>query len=340
MYLDDLIPAPTSSKVASVANKVFGYTLDLESLTPEKAKKLQESFTNRISHLDKKMGAKAAGNKIYLESKLFLEAIDKFIAENEVDDAYAMRELELYSESNGDLYRQSYVPIAKNLSKKFKKGVYDSELAKKLWKYHADRAAQKYGMENAGGAKDGLRMFSPDTRRAVAASLEDSWKSEMEAGNFMESSEVTESVITEGELENAELVLAAKDMVDKIQGMVEDLGEMQNEQLGPLTDAIRDEMGTDVADQFKGAMESVIVNALEGMRQSRDAAEQSSRILQGEMPAPMMGDEPAMDDPMSPEDPAMEPTMDMDMEQPTEEDFAAADAAQAGDEELGRERRE
>lgn len=339
MYLDDLIPAPTSSKVATVANKVFGYTLDLESLTPEKAKKLQESFTNRISHLDKKMGTKAAGNKIYLESKLFLEAIDKFIAENEVDDD-AVRELELYAENDEALYRQSYVPIAKNLSKKFKKGNYDSELAQKLWKYHADRAAQKYGMDHAGGAKDGLRMFSPDTRRALAASLEDSWKSEMEAGNFMESSEVTESVITEGELENAELVLAAKDMVDKIQGMVEDLGEMQNEQLGPLTDAIRDEMGTDVADQFKGAMESVIVNALEGMRQSRDAAEQSSRILQGEMPAPMMGDEPAMDDPMSPEDPAMEPTMDMDMEQPTEEDFAAADAAQAGDEELGRDRRE
>ena len=320
MYLDDLIPAPTSSKVASVANKVFGYTLDLESLTPEKAKKLQESFTNRISHLDKKMGTKAAGNKIYLESKLFLEAIDKFIAENEVDDD-AMRELELYSENDGDLYRQSYVPIAKNLSKKF----------------NADRAAQKYGMDHAGGAKDGLRMFSPDTRRALAASLEDAWHQEMQAGNFMESN-VNESVITEGELENAELVLAAKDMVDKIQGMVEDLGEMQNEQLGPLTDAIRDEMGTDVADQFKGAMESVIVNALEGMRQSRDAAEQSSRILQGEMPAPMMGDEPAMDDPMSPEDPEMEPTMDM--EQPTEEDFAAADAAQAGDEELGRERRE
>ena len=338
MYLDDLIPAPTSSKVATVANKVFGYTLDLESLTPEKAKKLQESFTNRISHLDKKMGTKAAGNKIYLESKLFLEAIDKFIAENEVDDD-AMRELELYSENDGDLYRQSYVPIAKNLSKKFKKGNYDSELAQKLWKYHADRAAQKYGMDHAGGAKDGLRMFSPDTRRALAASLEDAWHQEMQAGNFMESN-VNESVITEGELENAELVLAAKDMVDKIQGMVEDLGEIQNEQLGPLTDAIRDEMGTDVADQFKGAMESVIVNALEGMRQSRDAAEQSSRILQGEMPAPMMGDEPPMDDPMSPEDPAMEPTMDMDMEQPTEEDFAAADAAQAGDEELGRERRE
>ena len=41
------------------------------------------------------------------------------------------------------------------------------------------------------------------------------------------------------------------------------------------------------------------------------------------------------------EEPAMEPTTDMEMdaEAPAEEDFAAADAAQSGEEELGRERR-
>ena len=41
------------------------------------------------------------------------------------------------------------------------------------------------------------------------------------------------------------------------------------------------------------------------------------------------------------EEPAMEPTTDMEMdaEAPAEEDFAAADAAQDGEEELGRERR-
>ena len=241
----------------------------------------------------------------------------------------------LYAENDYDLYSRSYVPIAKNLSKKFKKGIYDSHLATKLWYHHMTRAAKKYGEDHMNGARDGLRTFSTADRREAARNVEDAWHQEMQAGNFMESN-VNESVITEGELENAELVLAAKDMVDKIQGMVEDLGEMQNEQLGPLTDAIRDEMGTDVADQFKGSMETVIVNALEAMRSGRDAAEQSSRILQGESPTDMMiGAEPAA---MDMEEPAMEPTTGMDMEQP-EEDFAVADAAQGGDEELGRERR-
>jgi len=334
MYLDDLIPAPTSKKVAEVANKIFGYSLDMESLNKEKAERLRESFTKRLSHLEKKLGSKVSGNKIYMQSTMFLEAIDKYLAEDSPDSGYEVDELMLYAENDYDLYSRSYVPIAKNLSKKFKKGVYDSTLAIKLWKHHMDRAAKKYGQDHAGGAKEGLQMFSPADRMEAARNFEDAWHQEMQAGNFMES-DVNESVITEGELENAELVLAAKDMVDKIQGMVEDLGEMQNEQLGPLTDAIRDEMGTDVADQFKGSMETVIVNALEGMRSSRDAAEQSSRILQGEAPADMIGAEPAA---MDMEEPAMEPTTDMDMEQP-EEDFAVADAAQGGDEELGRERR-
>jgi len=102
-------------------------------------------------------------------------------------DEDAQRELELYAENDEALYTQSYVPIAKNLSKKFKKGTYDSELAKKLWMYHADRAAKKYGEDHAGGEKEGLAMFNPNTRRALAADLEDSWHDEMQVGNFMES---------------------------------------------------------------------------------------------------------------------------------------------------------
>ena len=107
-------------------------------------------------------------------------------------DNDAVRELELYAENDSSLYQQSYTPIAKNLSKKFKKGNYDSELAKKLWKYHADRAAAQYGEDLLSGRKAGLIMFNPNTRRALASELEDSWHDEMKAGNFMESSEIDE----------------------------------------------------------------------------------------------------------------------------------------------------
>ena len=247
----------------------------------------------------------------------------------------AARELELYAENDGQLYQQSGVPIMKNLSRKFKKGTYDSALAAKLWKYHADRAAKGYSQEYSSG-DDWKTMFTPAVRMEVAKSMEASWRAEMEAGNFMESAQATESVIVEGMAEVSEVVLASKNMVDKMQAMVEDLGEMVNEDLPALTDSIRNDIDSATADQFSAAMSEVVSNALEVMRMSREGADAASRILTGEQIAEPESIGAPIDGEMD-----MEPTTDMDMDGDIadEEDFASADAAQDGEEELGRERR-
>jgi hypothetical protein len=104
---------------------------------------------------------------------------------NTVKESDESLELVLYAENDGDLYRQSAVPVMKNLSRKFAKGIYDHELAKKLWKYHTDRAAKKYGKEH--GNDDGFAIFSPADRREAAAEMADSWQEELKAGNAMES---------------------------------------------------------------------------------------------------------------------------------------------------------
>ena len=337
MYLEDLIPTPNSTKVAAVSQKVFGRSINVESLTKEKAKSLRETFAQRLDSLETKLGANIANNPLYLENKLFLETIDKYLGEDDKEMSDEARELELWAENDGPIYKTSATPIMRNLSKKFKNGTYDPELGVKLWKYHADRAAKGYSQEYSSG-DDWKTMFTPAVRMEMARSMEASWRSEMEAGNFMESAEVTESVIVEGEMEAAEQVMASKNMVDKIQGMVEDLGEMLNEDLPPLTDSIRDNMDSAMAEQFNVAMQQVLSGALEGMRQSREQVDAAARILTGEAGPEMMGDE-AMADPEA--EMEMEPTTDMEMdaEAPAEEDFAAADAAQAGEEELGRERR-
>ena len=333
MNLNDLIPTPNSKQIAAVSHKVFGRSINVESLTKEKAQSLRETFAARLGKLESKLGANIANNPTYLENKLFLETLDTYLGEDdEMSDA--ARELELFAENDGDLYQRSGVPIMKNLSKKFKRGTYDPELGVKLWKYHADRAAKAYSEQHSTG-DDWKTMFTPRDRMEMAKSMEDSWRSEMEAGNFMESAEVTESVIVEGEMEAAEQVMASKNMVDKIQGMVEDLGGMLNEDLPPLTDSIRDNMDSAMAEQFNLAMQQVLANALEGMRQTREQVDAAARILTGEAGPEMMG--APVEAPV--EDPEMEPTTDMDMEAPAEEDFAAADAAQAGDQELGRARR-
>jgi hypothetical protein len=50
-------------------------------------------------------------------------------------DETAARELYLFINNDGDLHRQQTSSIIKTLGKKFKKGVYDRQLAVKLWMY-------------------------------------------------------------------------------------------------------------------------------------------------------------------------------------------------------------
>ena len=58
-------------------------------------------------------------------------------------------------------------------------------------------------------------------------------------------------VITENEEVNrSQVILAAQDMVDKMQSMLEDTTEMQFKELPALVDSIRNQIGMDQATQF------------------------------------------------------------------------------------------
>ena len=132
-------------------------------------------------------------------------------------------------------------------------------------------------------------------------------------------------------MEKSELVLAAKSMVDNYDAMLKTIGEMANEELQPLVDKIRDEMGSDVAEKFMNQMNSTLTTTMDNIKTDRTSIDNATRILVGEEPvADTMGTDI--------EDlPAMEPTVDQDEEG---DDFGASDAAMGKDEPLGREKRD
>ena len=132
---------------------------------------------------------------------------------------------------------------------------------------------------------------------------------EKEAAIKLERREATlRTKLVEAEQAEAEVVLAAKDMVDSLQGMIEDLGEMQNEQLQPLVDSIRTTLGEETASGFDSSMSASLSSALDAMRMARTDADASARMLSGEAPAgdDFMGDELAMDPAVDAEMPAEE----------------------------------
>ena len=153
--------------------------------------------------------------------------------------------------------------------------------------------------------------------------------------------ELKESVIKEGAEDNAELVMASKDMVDRVTGWMEDTAEMQTESMLELADAIRDEMGVEKSEAFTNAVKPALEAMYTAMESTREALTNGVQIVTGEgEPADTMGAE----DPEA--DPAMEPTVDA--EEPAvdpetgeaEDDFGADAAAAGGEEEAGRATRE
>ena len=187
MHLDELAPRPNSKKLAEVTSKTFGYSVDLKILDLPKAQQIKETFTNKLKKLDETLGAKVVSDKRYYEAKLVVETVDQFIREYNDGMSDEAHELVLFGENDGDLYNQRTVPIQKNLTKKWDKGVYDHDLAVKLWKYWADDAAMRYAKMHGSPNIKWSNMFSVADRMQAAEYMADNWEEELEAGNKMES---------------------------------------------------------------------------------------------------------------------------------------------------------
>ena len=148
--------------------------------------------------------------------------------------------------------------------------------------------------------------------------------------------------VSEGAEDSAELVMAAKDMVDRVTGWMEDTAEMQTESMLELADAIRDEMGSEQSEAFTALLKPSLEAMYGVMETTRETLTQGVGMLTGEgEPVDTMGaEDPGM------EDPAMEPTvdgdadMDMDMDMGDDDGLGADAAAAGGEEEAGREKRE
>tara|TARA_R100000329_G_scaffold124036_2_gene102564 strand:+ start:1799 stop:2623 length:825 start_codon:yes stop_codon:yes gene_type:complete len=138
------------------------------------------------------------------------------------------------------------------------------------------------------------------------------------------------SKLMEQDLDQAEVVLAAKAMIDKLQGMAEDLAEMQVEELMPIVDAMKESFGIEMANNFNQQAEGILQPALDAVKSARDGMDNAVLGMTGDGPAPEMAMDPGMD-------PGMAPVADPAMDVPTEDDFAGADsAAGAIDEPTGR----
>jgi hypothetical protein len=143
--------------------------------------------------------------------------------------------------------------------------------------------------------------------------------------------------VKEGVEEQSELILAAKDMMDKVTSFLEDLASMKTEGMLELTDRIRDEMGAEKADAFLQKIQPAIEQAEATLSTTRQELDNGVRILTGEEVA---SDPMGADDTMNMD----EPDVDLDSDDlggdAETDEFGASDAEAGGTEPEGREQRE
>ena len=193
-----------------------------------------------------------------------------------------------------------------------------------------NQAIQEYKLAEYGGS------MSMDPQ-AKAGSTAISAKDKLDKGQALspdEKKQVSKMLTKEGVEEQSELILAAKDMMDKVTGYLEDLASMKTEGMLELADRIRDEMGAEKSDAFLQKIQPAIEQAEATLTTTRQELDNGVRILTGEEVA---------SDPMGADD-----TMDMDTDLDSldseadaeTDEFGASDAEAGGTEPEGREQRE
>lgn len=153
-----------------VINTKLNIPKELEEAATEVIVSDYEYETLKLEILEEEFGVDAEGKLTNEQKKDFEEIMEgvKLVIEakdNTVNHHYK-DELILHANNDRDLYEKSHKPIIANLKKKMTKGVYDSNKATKLWKYHIDRSHDSLVKNH------GYNRTNVATRNAAAAELE------------------------------------------------------------------------------------------------------------------------------------------------------------------------
>ena len=89
-------------------------------------------------------------------------------------------------------------------------------------------------------------------------------------------------MLKESEIQQAQVVLAAQDMVDKMQSMLEDISELQFKELPALVDSIKNQVGMDQAAQFNADATAALTGLLQNIQGAKQQLDQALGVVTGQ----------------------------------------------------------
>jgi len=304
MNIREINKPMTAASLNESLAKRFGKKINLEAFTLEQLEDARNRVRTTLSQYETNESFDAVHDEKYQKNKLFLDVLNAAVLEADVNEGEVPAALKAYQD-------------------------------KKAGKKPADKKAGKKPADKK--PKDGkMPMDDNGTPGDKSDDKPAFLKKKNESKNIDEGKAIINNYFTsllEGAEDKAELVMASKDMVDRVTGWMEDTAEMQAESMLELGDAIRDEMGQAESETFIGTVKPALESLYTALESTRAALTNGVAQITGEggVPTPMGDEEPSMDAGMDAE---MEPTID------AEDDFGGSEAAVGGEAEAGREKRE
>ena len=121
------------------------------------------------------------------------------------------------------------------------------------------------------------QSLNPDEQKLVAGAALMKTESQLRRAYQM---------LKESEVQQAQVVLAAQDMVDKMQSMLEDTTEMQFKELPALVDSIRNQIGIEQATQFNSDATAALQGLVQNLQGAKQQLETALGVVTGQ-PAPL-----------------------------------------------------
>lgn len=110
-------------------------------------------------------------------------------------------------------------------------------------------------------------------------------------------------VVEDEAIEEAQVILAAKDMIDSVQKMIVDISDMLVKELPAVVDSVKSEKGSEIGEQFEGAATDAITGLQGALTAAKQGLEGALSIVKGDgagfaagMPGGMAGPAAGMGD--------------------------------------------
>ena len=114
-------------------------------------------------------------------------------------------------------------------------------------------------------------------------------------------------VVENEEVQKSQVILAAQDMIDSVQKMVEQISKMNVEELPAVVQGIENEIGSNESEQFNSSVGQALKTLQTALETARNELNNSLGTITGQAPAaPEMGGEMGGELPELPEEPAGE----------------------------------